>query len=171
MERTLIIFKPDAVMRGIVGEILSRFEKAGLKIVGMKMVAPDEDHFRKHYEDISKMISRWGEDIFKKTLFQMTEAPVIAVVLEGIEAVSHVRKMNGTTDPKESAPGTIRGDYTHVTREYTNSLGATMPNILHASGNADEAAQEIALWFKPEELYEYKTVHEAVVHGTVPMYK
>lgn len=168
MERTLIIFKPDAVMRGLVGEILSRFERAGLKIVGMKMVAPDEEHFRKHYEDISKMISRWGEDIFRKTLYQMTEAPVIAVVLEGVEAISYVRKMNGTTDPKESAPGTIRGDYTHITRAYTTPLGSTMPNILHASGNADEAKQEIDLWFKPEELYEYNTAHESVVRGTIP---
>jgi len=171
MERTLIIFKPDAVMRGIVGEILSRFEKAGLKIVGMKMVAPDEDHFRKHYEDISKMISRWGEDIFQVTLHQMTEAPVIAVVLEGIEAVSHVRKMNGTTDPKDSAPGTIRGDYTHITRAYANPRGSTLPNILHASGNTEEAGQEIALWFAPEELYEYDTAYSPVVHGHVPQKK
>jgi nucleoside-diphosphate kinase len=168
MERTLIIFKPDAVMRGIVGEILARFERAGLKIVGMKMVAPDEAHFRKHYEDISKMVSRWGEDIFKVTLHQMTEAPVIAVVLEGVEAVSHVRKMNGTTDPKDSAPGTIRGDYTHITRAYSNPRGSTLPNILHASGNADEAEQEIKLWFRANELYEYKTALETVVHGHVP---
>jgi len=168
MERTLIIFKPDAVMRGIVGEILSRFEKAGLKIVGAKMVAPDEEHFRKHYEDISKMISRWGEDIFRVTLQQMTEAPVIAVVLEGVEAVSHVRKMVGTTDPKDSAPGTIRGDYTHITRGYANPRGSTLPNILHASGNPEEAAQEIDLWFTPDELYEYHTVNELVVHGRIP---
>lgn len=168
MERTLVVLKPDAVKRGIVGELLTRFERAGLKIVAMKMVSPDEEHFHKHYEGISKLISRWGEDIYNITLSQMTESPVIAFVLEGIEAVEHVRKMVGTTDPKDSAPGTIRGDYTHITRGYTNPIGATLPNILHASGNAEEAAQEIKLWFEESELYEYKTVHESIVHGRIP---
>lgn len=168
MEKTLVVLKPDTIQRGLVGEIISRFEKAGLKIVGMKMVAPDEEHFHKHYEGISKLISRWGEDIYKVTLSHMTEAPVIAMVLEGVEAVSYVRKMVGTTDPKESLPGTIRGDYTHVTRAYTNPIGATLPNILHASGDANEAKQEIELWFEPGELYEYKTAQEHIVHGRVP---
>lgn len=168
MERTLIIFKPDAVQRGIVGEIISRFERAGLKMVGMKMVAPDKEHFHEHYEGISKLISRWGSEIYDITLSHMTEGPVIAVVLEGVHAVTHVRKMVGTTDPKESAPGTIRGDYTHVTREFTNSRGGTLPNILHASGDATEAEKEIKLWFDSSELYDYKTVHDQVVHGRIP---
>lgn len=168
MEQTLVVLKPDTVQRGITGEIITRFEKAGLKIVGMKMVAPDEEHFHKHYEGISQLISRWGEDIYKVTLSAMTEAPVLAMVLEGVEAVSHVRKMVGTTDPKESLPGTIRGDYTHVTRAYTNPIGATLPNILHASGDANEAKQEIELWFDPSELYSYKTAQEHIVHGRIP---
>ena len=103
MEQTLVVLKPDAVQRGITGEIVTRFERAGLKIVAMKMVSPDEEHFHKHYEGISKLISRWGEDIYKITLSHMTEGPVIAFVLEGVEAVQHVRKMVGSTDPKESA--------------------------------------------------------------------
>jgi nucleoside-diphosphate kinase len=115
LERTLIILKPDTIQRGLVGEVMSRFERAGLKIVAMKMVAPDELHFHKHYEGISSLISRWGEDIYNVTLSQMTETPVIVFVLEGVEVVAHVRKMVGTTDPKDSAPGTIRGDFTHVT--------------------------------------------------------
>jgi nucleoside-diphosphate kinase len=169
MEQTLVVLKPDTVQRSLVGEIITRFERAGLKIVAMKMVAPDEEHFHKHYEGISGLISRWGEDIYKVTLSAMTEAPVIAFVLEGVEAVSHVRKMVGTTDPKESAPGTIRGDYTHVTRAYTNPLGATLPNILHASGDANEAAQEIKLWFNDNEIYtDYDTAHGPVVRGRVP---
>lgn len=168
MEQTLVVLKPDTVQRSITGEIISRFERAGLKIVGMKMVAPDEEHFHKHYEGISQLISRWGEDIYRVTLSHMTEGPVIAIVLEGIEAVSHVRKMVGTTDPKESLPGTIRGDYTHVTRAYTNPIGATLPNILHASGDANEAKQEIELWFDPSELYSYQTAQEHIVHGRVP---
>lgn len=168
MEQTLVVLKPDAVQRGIVGEIITRFERAGLKIVAMKMVSPDEEHFHKHYEGISKLISRWGEDIYKITLSHMTEGPVVAFVLEGVEAVEHVRKMVGTTDPKDSAPGTIRGDYTHVTRAYTNPRGATLPNILHASGDAKEAAEEVKLWFEDNEIYSYKTAQEHIVHGRTP---
>ena len=172
MEQTLVILKPDTIQRGLVGEIITRFEKAGLKIIGMKMVAPDELHFHKHYEGISNLISRWGEDIYNVTLSQMTETPVIAFVLEGVEVVSHVRKMVGTTDPKESAPGTIRGDFTHITRAYTNPIGSTLPNILHASGNVEEAKLEIELWFTKDELYpDYDTAHGPVVRGRVPKKK
>ena len=172
MERTLIILKPDTIQRGIIGEVITRFERAGLKIVAMKMVAPDEQHFHKHYEGISNLISRWGEDIYNVTLHQLTETPVITFVLEGIEAVSHVRKMVGTTDPKDSAPGTIRGDYTHITRGYTNPIGSTLPNILHASGNPEEAEQEIKLWFTDEELYgDYDTAQGPVVRGNIPKKK
>lgn len=171
MEQTLIVLKPDTIKRGITGEIITRFERTGLKIVAMKMVSPDEKHFHEHYEGISKLISRWGEDIYKVTLSQMTESPVIAIVLEGVDAVAHVRKMVGTTDPKDSLPGTIRGDYTHITREYTNPIGATLPNILHASGNKEEATQEIVLWFGKEEVYDYETAQGPVVRGRVPKQK
>lgn len=168
MEQTLVVLKPDTIQRGIVGEIITRFERAGLKIVAMKMVSPDEEHFHKHYEGISQLISRWGEEIYRITLSQMTEGPVVAFVLEGVEAIEHVRKMVGTTDPKDSAPGTIRGDYTHITRAYTNPRGATLPNILHASGNREEAEQEIALWFNDNEVYDYDAPHHKVVIGRVP---
>jgi nucleoside-diphosphate kinase len=171
-ERTLIILKPDTMQRGLVGEIISRFERAGLKIVAMKMVAPDELHFHKHYEGIGNLISRWGEDIYNVALAQMTETPVIAFVLEGIEAVSYVRKLVGTTDPKDSAPGTIRGDYTHVTRGYTNPIGATLPNILHASGDPEEAKKEVVLWFDKSEIYDdYDTAQGPVIRGRIPKKK
>jgi nucleoside-diphosphate kinase len=165
MERTLIVMKPDLVQRGIVGEIISRFEKAGLQIVGMKMVAPDRQHLHTHYETISKMISRWGEKVFEETLVYMSEGPVIAVVLEGIDAIAYVRKMLGPVNPKDAVPGTIRADYTHIDRTYSNAQGMTMPNLLHASGNKEEAGQEIKLWFKPDELYEYISAHSSVVRG------
>ncbi len=160
MERTLIILKPDAVQRGIVGEIIARFEKAGLKIIAMKMLQPDEAHYHHHYETISKMVSRRGQAAFDVTLEMMQRGPVIAAVLEGIEAVPIVRKMVGTTEPKEATPGTIRGDYAHVSFEHANGLNVGIPNLIHASGDSDEAKQEIEHWFKDSELYEYKTVHE-----------
>jgi nucleoside-diphosphate kinase len=160
MERTLVVFKPDAVQRGIVGEILSRFEKVGLKIVAVKMLSPDSAHFYHHYETIGKMVSRRGKDTFDITVEAMGEGPVIAIVLEGIEAVSLVRKMVGTTEPKAASPGTIRGDYSHISFAFANSEGLAVPNIVHASGDVEEAKEEIAHWFKDNELFEYTATHE-----------
>lgn len=160
MERTLIILKPDAVKRGLVGEILMRFERVGLKIIGTKMLQPDYEHYFKHYEDIGKMVTRRGKKIFEVTLDMMNEGPVIAIVLEGIEAVSLVRKMVGETEPKSAAPGTIRGDYSHISFGYADKEGIATPNIIHASGDAKEADDEIKHWFSESELFEYQTVHE-----------
>ena len=160
MEQTLIILKPDAVKRGIAGEILSRFERAGLKIIGCKMLRPDEGHYHKHYEGISKMVSRRGQAAFDVTLAMMQEGPVIAVVLEGVRAVSLVRKMVGDTEPEKAAPGTVRGDYAHLGFEHANKEGIGVPNVIHASGNSEEASSEIRHWFSDSELYEYETVHE-----------
>lgn len=159
MERTLIILKPDAVKRGIVGEVLTRFERVGMKIVGAKMLLPDRDHYYKHYEDIGKMVTRRGKDIFEVTLEMMSEGPVVAIVLEGIGAVGVVRKMIGATEPKEALPGTIRGDYSHISFEHANSEGIATPNIIHASGDPDEAKAEIAHWFSESELFDYETSH------------
>lgn len=160
MERTLIILKPDAVKRSIAGEIITRFEKVGLKIVGIKMLSPDYDQFYHHYENISKMVSRRGEEAFKVTLEMMQEGPVVACVLEGVKAVSLVRKMVGETEPEKAAPGTIRGDYAHMGFEHSNKEGIGVPNVIHASGDPEEAKAEIAHWFSKNELFEYQTVHE-----------
>jgi nucleoside-diphosphate kinase len=160
MERTLIVFKPDAVMRGIVGEILTRFERVGLKVVGAKMLQPDYDHYYKHYETIGQVVTRRGKDVFDVTLEMMNEGPVIAMVLEGIEAVSLVRKMVGATEPKAALPGTIRGDYSHISFTHANAEGIATPNIIHASGDPEEAVKEIDHWFSRSELFEYETVHE-----------
>lgn len=160
MERTLIILKPDAVKRGIIGEIISRFERVGLKIVAARMLQPDNEHYYKHYEDIGKMVSRRGKDKFDVTLAMMQEGPVIAVVLEGIEAVELVRKMVGTTEPKSAQPGTIRGDYAHMSFMYADGQRIGIPNIIHASGDPKEAEEEIAHWFSESEIFEYHTVHE-----------
>ncbi|MEO5690615.1 MAG: nucleoside-diphosphate kinase [Candidatus Saccharimonadales bacterium] len=160
MERTLILFKPDTVQRGLVGEILTRFERAGLKIVGTKMLQPDYDHYYEHYENIGKVVTRRGKDIFDVTLEMMNEGPVIAMVLEGIESVAVVRKMVGATEPKAALPGTIRGDYSHISFTHANAENIATPNIIHASGDSDEAKLEIAHWFSESELFDYKTVHE-----------
>ncbi len=159
-ERTLIIFKPDAVQRGIVGEILSRFERAGFKIVGSKMLKPDYNHYFKHYEDIGKMVSRRGQKVFDITLEMMNEGPVVAFVLEGVEAVAMVRKMVGTTEPKSALPGTVRGDYSHMSFAHADANEIGIPNILHASGDVEEAKLEVAHWFSENELFEYETAHE-----------
>lgn len=160
IERTLIILKPDAVQRGIVGEILSRFEKIGLKIVGAKMLQPDADHYYHHYENIGKMISRRGQKAFDMTVAMMASGPVVAFVLEGIEAVSLVRKMVGATEPKSALPGTVRGDYSHMSFGYADSSEVGIPNLIHASGDPEEAKVEIAHWFSEVELFDYETVHE-----------
>ena len=160
MERTLIILKPDAVKRGLVGEIVARFEKAGLKIIGTKMLKPDYDEFYHHYEGISKMVSRRGKEAFEVTLTMMQEGPVIAFVLEGISSVSLVRKMVGDTEPQKALPGTIRGDYAHMGFAHANEQGIGVPNVIHASGDPKEAEEEIAHWFSDSELFDYRTVHE-----------
>ncbi len=165
MEQTLIILKPDALQRGIVGEVITRFERAGLKIVGCKMLQPDYEHYFHHYETISKMVSRRGKPAFDVTLDMMQRGPVIGIVLEGIEAVSLTRKLVGTTEPKDALPGTIRGDYAHVSFVHANSNGQAIANIIHASGDPKEAKEEIAHWFSESELFDYHTVHE---HYTQP---
>lgn len=160
MERTLIIFKPDAIKRGIVGEILARFEHVGLKVVGAKMVKPSEEHFHHHYEGISKMVSRRGQKAFDVTLGMMQEGPVLAMVLEGVESIELVRKMVGTTEPKAAQPGTIRGDYAHISFSHADKEEIGIPNLIHASGNSKEAEEEISHWFSESELFDYETVYE-----------
>lgn len=160
LERTLILFKPDAVQRGLVGEILARFEKVGLKIVGNKMLRPTTEHYHHHYENIGKVISRRGQKVFDITLEMMNAGPVIAFVLEGVEAAALVRKMVGATEPKSALPGTVRGDYSHVSYGHADQHEIGIPNLMHASGDAEEAKLEIEHWFKPEELFDYETAHE-----------
>lgn len=160
MQRTLIIFKPDAVMRGIVGEILSRFEKVGLKVVAVKMLQPNQEHLHGHYEGIGSLKSRKGDQIFAQTLESMEVGPVIAMVLEGVESVELVRKMVGTTEPKGALPGTIRGDYAHMSYSFSNEKSIGIPNLVHASADEEEADKEIAHWFSESEIYDYENVHE-----------
>ncbi len=160
VEKTLVLFKPDAVQRGLVGDVLTRFERVGLKIVGTKMIFPDKDHYYKHYEGIGQMVTRRGEKAFDVTLQMMVTGPVIAMVFEGVEAVALVRKLVGGTEPKTALPGTIRGDFSHMSFEYADGAEKGIPNLIHASGDSDEAVKEIDHWFSDSELYDYQVVNE-----------
>jgi nucleoside-diphosphate kinase len=154
IEKSLILLKPDAVQRGIIGEIITRFERAGLKIIAMKMVWVTSDFSKKHYyEHVEKKFYSGLEKM-------ITEGPVIAFVLEGISAIEVIRKMVGGTEPKGAQPGTIRGDYAHVSYAYADNKGIGVKNLIHASANKSDAEKEIALWFTKEEIHSYETVHE-----------
>ena len=150
IQRTLVLIKPDGVKRAVAGELLSRFERVGLKIIGMKMVWVDAEFSKQHYS------AHVGKKFYNNLEKYITLGPVIAIVFEGIEAVELVRKMVGSTEPKQAQPGTIRGDYAHHTMAYADKKGKSTMNLIHASGNLKEAKQEIALWFAPEELHDYK---------------
>jgi nucleoside-diphosphate kinase len=154
MEQTLVLLKTDAVDRGIVGEIISRFEKVGLKIAGMKLIWPKKEEAAKHYtEDLAK---RRGQHVRDIMIEMLTSGPVVALALEGVEAVELVRKMIGTTEPKSAAPGTIRGDYSHVSFKHADEKKIGVLNLVHASASVEEAKTELAVWFKPEELHGHK---------------
>lgn len=160
VQRTLVVLKPDSVGRSVTWEIISRFERAGLHIVGMKMLRPDKDFLYHHYETLGKMISRRGQKPFDVTLKMMQQWPMIAIVLEGVEIVEYVRKMVGATEPKAAAPWTIRGDYAHMSFAYADGKDIGVPNLIHASGNIEEAEAEIKHRFKESELFEYAPLHQ-----------
>ncbi|HWR64345.1 MAG TPA: nucleoside-diphosphate kinase [Candidatus Thermoplasmatota archaeon] len=143
-ERTFAMIKPDAVQRGFVGDIMSRFEKKGIKIVALKLVAVDRKLAEKHY-GIHK-----GKPFFEPTVNYITSSPVVAMVLEGVNVIEMVRAMTGATDPQKAAMGTIRGDYGQF-------IGR---NIIHASDGKDTAQFEINLWFSPEEIASYQRIDE-----------
>lgn len=146
----MILLKPDALGRGIIGEIVTRFERVGAKIVGMKMLLSEKDTAMKHYtEDLAQ---RRGEAIRQRMIDMLTSGPIVAIALEGIEMVELARKMVGATEPKSAAPGTIRGDYSHVSYGYADAKKIGVFNLIHASASPAEAETELNVWFKPEEL-------------------
>ena len=158
IEKTLVLIKPDGVFRGLVGEIIKRFEQRGFKIIGLKMIKIDEDFAKKHYtEDISK---RRGEHVRSKLVRYIKNEPIIAVCLEGVNAIDNVRKIVGETEPSKALLGTIRGDFAHVTFNYADNKDIAVKNLVHASGSKEEAIREIKLWFTEEEMYNYKAVHD-----------
>jgi len=160
IERTLVLIKPDGVNRGLSMEILSRFEKVGLKIVGLKFTHVERTFAEKHYtyEDIAV---RHGEEIRNQLLDYITEGPVVAAVIEGVKAVETVRKLCGSTEPTAAAPGTIRGDYCHHGYDFCNAVGKAVRNVVHASASPEEGQQEVNLWFSESEIVNYERSDES----------
>lgn len=180
IERTLVLIKPDGVFRSLSGKIISRFEDIGLKIVAMKMIHVDEEFAREHY----KLDEEWAKNVFTKTkttaekegrkfshkdylefggMIQkwnmdfLREGPVIAFVLEGPHAVELVRKIVGHTEPRQAAPGTIRGDFASVeSYALANEKERVLRNLIHASDSVENAEREIELWFEKKEIHSYK---------------
>ncbi len=158
MQRTLVLIKPDGVQRSLMGRIISRFEDAGLKIIGMKMVWSDKEQASKHYtEDIAK---RRGEKVRNLLLDFIQEGPILAMAIEGVNAIENVRKIVGGTEPKSAPPGTIRGDFAHVSFAYADDKEVAVKNLIHASSDEKDASHELKLWFSEGELHTYKTVHD-----------
>lgn len=147
-ERTFIMVKPDGVQRGLVGEILGRFERKGFKLVAMKMAAPGKEHFEKHYSDLST------KGFFPGLVSYAASGPVVAMVWEGHNVVATGRKMLGATRPDDSAPGTIRGDL-------CIDVGR---NVIHGSDSVDSANKEIDLWFAASEVTSWKSTSENWVY-------
>jgi len=139
-QRTLVLCKPDAVQRGIVGQIIGRFERKGLKLAGLKMISVDEDLASRHYAEHLK------KDFYPELRDFITSSPVIAMAVEGDNAVEVVRNLMGVTNPQNAASGTIRGDF---------GLNLTM-NLVHGSDSLASAEREVALFFEPDELFDYE---------------
>ncbi|MEW9125187.1 MAG: nucleoside-diphosphate kinase [Thermotaleaceae bacterium] len=131
MEKTLVIVKPDGVERKLIGEIVSRYEKKGFYLLGAKMICASRETLEKHYEEHS------GKPFFGELIEYMIQGPLMAMVIEGENAIDVIRLMNGHKDPRQALPGTIRGDYAH----------SITKNIIHASDSLDSAMREIKIWF------------------------
>lgn len=186
-ERTLVIIKPDGIQRTLIGEIIKRYERVGLKMVGIKMIVPTAELIEKHYtldpewrvKTGLKTIKGYTDKgltpphtdplkitaiILKNLISYMTKGPVIAMVWQGAHAVEIVRKITGGTEPLTSSVGTIRGDFVLDSYRMSDPDGRAVRNLVHASGSVKEAEDEIAHWFKKEELFNYRLIAEAMLY-------
>ena len=149
MEKTLVLLKPGCVQRNLMGEIINRFERRGLHIVGMKMMQLDEPILREHYAHLV------DKPFFPKLAESMMASPIVALAIEGVDAVQVVRTMVGVTNGREAAPGTIRGDYSMSNQQ----------NIVHASDSTSNAQIELNRFFRPEEIFDFKAAQQSFVYG------
>ena len=150
METTLVLLKPSCVNRGLIGQIINRFERRGLQIVGMKMMQLDDAILRDHYSHLV------DKPFFPSLAASMKATPVVAMALQGVEAVTVVRGMTGYTNGRKADPGTIRGDYSMSNQQ----------NIVHASDSLENAAIELARFFRPEEIFEYESATFGFIYAT-----
>ncbi|MFZ6035733.1 MAG: nucleoside-diphosphate kinase [Patescibacteria group bacterium] len=189
-ERTVVLLKPDTIKRGLVGEIITRFEKAGFKIAALKMVWVDAALVAKHYPDEKEYLTKVGEKTLKtyaeygrdpreeigtKDAYEigkmvrqwnmefLSSGPVVALLLQGLHAVDAVRMMVGHTLPRFAEPGTIRGDFSLDSPILANQQKRTIKNMIHASGTVEEASFETQLWFRENEIHEYKRADEDIM--------
>lgn len=187
-EKTLVLLKADAIQRSLIGEIISRFEKVGLKLVATKMVVPSEDLAWKHYNKtdewflkkgqnmvdglkennlpIEKETIEYGKDILRSVVNYLSCSPVVAMVWEGNQAVHVVKKLVGSTEPKNSDVGTIRGDLTVDCYGAAGVDNRAVRNLIHCTDMPDEAKREIELWFAPNEIINYKLISEEILYNT-----
>jgi nucleoside-diphosphate kinase len=185
-EQTLVIIKPDAVQRGLIGDIISRIERTGLKITALKLIVASEDVLWQHYNKddawfiakgtiaiesrkaqglpIEKEAIEYGKDILRANIEFMTSGPVIAFVVQGNQSVGVVKKLVGGTEPLTSDVGTIRGDYTVDTYSLANSSSRAVRNLLHCSDKVEEAEREIQLWFSEAEIVKYRLANERILY-------
>lgn len=185
-ERSLVLLKPDAVQRSLIGEIIQRFERTGLKLSAMKMVVATEqqllDHYNKdeswyqrkgegivedmkaHNLPVEKEPIEYGRDIVRNLVKYMTAAPLVAIIMEGNQAVSVVTKLVGTTEPATSDVGTIRGDFTLDSYAHSTLENRGVRNLVHQSESVEEAEREIPIWFKDEEVMNYVTAQERIMY-------
>jgi len=186
-ERSLVIIKPDCIQRSLIGEIIGRYERVGLKLIAMKMMVPNAELIEKHYTLDPEWRRITGEktikgyhdkglkppiedplkitDILLKNLVKyMTSGPVIAMVWEGAHSVAIIRKLTGGTEPLTSDVGTIRGDYVLDSYQMTDGDGRSVRNLVHASGSSKEAEDEIKHWFSQDEIIEYKHIQEKILY-------
>lgn len=185
-EKSLIILKPDAVQRGLIGDLITRIEKTGLKLVALKFVVATEDQLWKHYNKdeawflkkgaaiieqrkevglaIEKEALEYGKDIIKALVTFMSCGPVVPMVFEGNQAAGIVKKIVGSTEPLKSEAGTIRGDYTLDSYALAGLDDRAVRNLIHCSDPAEEADREIPLWFSPEEVISYRLIAEQILY-------
>ncbi len=187
-ERSLVIIKPDGVQRTLIGEIIHRYERTGLKLVAMKMVVPSAEQVERHYTEVNP---QWKENVGKKAIEgykskgmtppsedpieignavvdrlkkYMTSGPVVAMCFEGAHAVELIRKITGGTEPRTSDVGTIRGDYVLDSYQMADTDDRAIRNLIHASGDTEEAEKEINLWFDKDEVINYRLVQEQMLY-------
>jgi len=158
IQQTLVLVKPDGVARGLVGETIKRFEQRGLKIIALKLTKIDKTFALKHYtEDLAK---RRGAHIRKMMADFLISGPVVAMIVEGVDAIENVRKIVGSTESKAALPGTIRGDFSHISFSHADERKIAVKNIIHASSDEKDAEYEKKLWFSIDEIHSYKRVED-----------